>query len=185
MKIAYIHGFNCAAKMSEKTGILNQLGNLCLFEYENEDYPMDIYRSLQEQIQNFEPDIIVGTSLGGYWAGRMAYANGLMAVMINPSVEPHQGLLELVGDHVNYVNAKEYTLTQDVVESYDSLTQYDPFGVVLLDQNDEIINAETTKEQLEDMFSIVTFEGGCHQFDHMEQSLPIIEKAYNTYKRSI
>ena len=117
--------------------------------------------------------------MGGYWACRMASKYYKMAVMVNPSTNPQESLMELVGEHVNYITNEHDTLTKENVESYNSIDLYHPdSSLVLLDKGDEVIDAYKTANHLKDRYPIEMFEGGCHRFEHMAESLDIIEECY-------
>ena len=168
--------------MTEKVSLLNTIGELCLFEYDTMASPIIIEKHLQFQMNMFDPDIIVGTSLGGYWACRMSSLNAKPCVMINPSIFPSTSLKENVGTHINYVNGKEGTLTEESVDQYIDVHDIDLRGMsclVLLDADDELLDSDVTREALDNLFDVRAFEGGCHRFDHMADSLELIEQLYN------
>jgi len=178
MRILYIHGFNTAGKQNPKTKLMKKLGTVKLITYNSCGSATEIEESLSKDIASFNPDVIIGTSLGGYWSARMASKYSLMSVMINPSRNPQNTMAEHIGSHVNYVTGEEATLTKENVESYDSIRNYTPDGIVLLDSGDEFFDSFKTRDDISDLFCVHIFDGGSHRFDHMKESLELIEEAY-------
>ena len=66
------------------------------------------------------------------------------------------------------------SLTPEIVSTYTDIP-ISATGIVLLDSGDEVICSSETYERLSLFYKIKVFEGGCHRFAHMEESLAIIE----------
>lgn len=77
---------------------------------------------LNEIIAEEKPEIIVGTSLGG-WMTIMCDSGNARLVVVNPSTNPKSTLGKWVNQELPYFcerldGVQTYTLTQDVLESY-------------------------------------------------------------------
>jgi len=182
-KLLYIHGFNStydpnAAKIkSLQNGGFEVIG-MTYDTYSPYHYNIRFIKdSILEEI-----DAVVGTSLGGFYALQLIRHLGVPAVAINPCYDPKNMLKRHVGhEYRNYHTAQVATLTQDVLDSYpefdmDYGKKYRP--LILLDYGDEIIDSHKT-ERIFENFPMHVFEGGNHQFAHMDESVEIIDKYIN------
>jgi predicted esterase YcpF (UPF0227 family) len=57
------------------------------------------------------PVMLVGSSLGGYYATHLAERHGLKAVLVNPAVVAHIQLANYVGRHANLYTGEEFDFT--------------------------------------------------------------------------
>ncbi len=55
-----------------------------------------------------KPVMLVGSSLGGYYATYLAQRHGLKAVLVNPAVVAHIQLADYVGRHANLYTGEEF-----------------------------------------------------------------------------
>ena len=58
-----------------------------------------------------KPVMLVGSSLGGYYATYLAERHGLKAVLVNPAVVAHLQLAAYVGRHANLYSGEEFDFT--------------------------------------------------------------------------
>lgn len=154
---------------------------------------------------------LAGTSLGGYWAARFGNHFGIPAVLINPTIHPHQSLRRYVGHKLlNFVTRSRNILRDEVPASYGDIERSGDF-LVLLDKGDEVLDyhlaekwfvsgnnsadsgkngdpsgtaqpPETASETVRrDSCKVLTFEGGSHRFSHMEEALPHIRQFLSRY----
>ena len=180
MRIAYLHGFNSSSKPdSDKAKLLSELGDVFQVSYNSCEHPDTIYDDLYAQLKEIDPDVVMGSSLGGYWAARLGYTFNVLSVLLNPSIEPHETLLDVVGENVNFVTGEKGILQKESVLAYDSILNYKHSMLVLLDREDEVLDSETTYTALNDVCNVVMFEGGSHRFEHLKESLDQIQKSYN------
>lgn len=112
---------------------------------------------LLQMVAEIQPDFIVGSSLGGYWAGVLGNEMGVPFVAINPAIQP-----------------------DEVVDGIFEPFPTDGKGLILLDEGDEIIPAHRTWDEFSPFHSIQMFGGGDHRFQHMEVSIPIIKLFLDT-----
>jgi uncharacterized protein len=185
----YIHGFNSAFNPeSDKVKSLEKLGIVMGFTYDSFSSYDEILKSFKLFFNNIEmPEdvVFVGTSLGGFWATECAKAYGTPSVIINPCHTPKILLQKYVGiEHTNFLTGQKNILTQEVVNSYLGKTIHENnscyffLPLLLLDMADEVIDSKETLE-LCHKFPKLTFVGGSHRFDHMEESLHEISRYVN------
>ena len=177
LSIVYLHGF--ASKFdydSVKVKGLMQIGNVSGFNIDYTQHQSDILELAINEIHNKEFDLIVGSSMGGWLASQVANSLNLPFVAINPAISPSNLLKPYIGTHEDYYGMN-FTLTEPVVTSFsDFSTEGD--GLILLDEKDELIDSLKTKHILEPYFQVKMFSGGDHRFQHIEESLDIINSFY-------
>ena len=85
MRILNIHGYNGSPENSACKA-LAKLGHEIIspaFDYENES-PDDIMGRLSRLADDEQPDIIVGTSLGGFYAAALSVKSDIPVILVNP-----------------------------------------------------------------------------------------------------
>lgn len=175
VQILYIHGWgSCFDNSSQKVQALNQIGKVSGIDLDYTTMPDQIETSLRELVIQADVDLLVGTSLGGYWAARIGAKCGVPFVAINPAIEPKVTLKKYVGKGTNYVGQK-YHLSETVVDKYSEIAT-DGCGLILLDEADDVIDSIKTQEKLSQHYDVQMFEGGNHRFEHMTESLPLIKQ---------
>jgi uncharacterized protein len=116
--------------------------------------------------------LVVGSSMGGFWATWVAESFGCRGVLINPAVRPWEAEDHLSGPQTNYNTGN----VQDV--SKQDIREYREYGVdsvkrpenlwVLLQTGDEVLDYRVA----EDFYRgcrITTEEGGDHSFVGIER----------------
>jgi predicted esterase YcpF (UPF0227 family) len=83
MKIAYLHGLD-ANNLGPKNEWLKSISKLVdpQIDY-REKY---IYQTIRSQIFAFNPDLIIGSSMGGYFAYELAKELNITALLFNPAL---------------------------------------------------------------------------------------------------
>lgn len=172
MKIIYIHGFNSGGKGNDKAELLKKhFDNVVAFDLPPS--PDDAMQMLVDEIResNIDDLVLVGTSLGGFYAHHLSKTFGIKAVLINPSLDPSTTLATKIGRLKNFTTGVEYDFTQDDV---DQLAKYyvkpDAMRVptiVALDLDDEVLDANIAINAFKSHAKLLLFKGGNHRFTHM------------------
>lgn len=119
----YIHGFRSGTNGSKRAQLLRQFGDRYrVIAPEVDADPEQSLAKLNEIIAQEKPEIIVGTSLGG-WMTIMCDSGDARLVIVNPSTEPQTTLAQWVGQELPYFcerldGVQTYTLTQEVLDKY-------------------------------------------------------------------
>ena len=86
-KILFLHGLD-SSKESTKFHAINAEKKYCI----NVDYRNLNYKTVEcfyhDIIEKIKPDLLVGHSLGGYWALKMSQQHRIPAILANPSLNP-------------------------------------------------------------------------------------------------
>ena len=177
--ILYLHGFASCGD-SNKTRLLKA------YFGEDEviapDLPVNPHKALsvaRKIIIDEDIDLIIGSSLGGFYASNLCETMGLKAVLINPSVQPFVTLAPFVGTNQNWCSEEEFEFTKEDLHAlfeYAIGTPADPKRYLLLLQTgDEVLDYKKALEKYKDSKCIVE-EGGNHRFENLEIYLEEIKE---------
>ena len=159
-KVLYLHGLE-----SKQGGLkVDFLANEFCVHAPAMDYT-DPYLAIKVAhiMENFQPDLIIGSSMGGYVADILAEKYGVPAILFNPALHNR-----------SFDPAIEYPIEGEQAELQER-------KVVVLGKEDEVIPPYLTKIMLENNFNykIVLEEMG-HQ-----TPLPIFIDTINKYKNEL
>jgi predicted esterase YcpF (UPF0227 family) len=93
MKLIYFPGFGGSEKSNTFLNILLKYPDSQVIIYNNTDAD-EAFIQIENQLKNISTEIpiIIGQSLGGFWAEYFAIKHNLKLVLINPSFEPFKSL---------------------------------------------------------------------------------------------
>jgi len=122
MKILFIHGLASSGAYKMAT-MLSQL--MRPVEVIAPDFPVapsEMAPMLEKICAEEDPDLVVGLSLGGFWAQKL---RGRKKVLVNPSFHISR-LLETMVGQVKYLSPRkdgetEFTVSEDIVRQYKEL----------------------------------------------------------------
>jgi uncharacterized protein len=157
-KILYLHGLE-SKQGGEKVGFL--AGQACVYAPAMSYADSNIEKQLIKIVKAFKPDVIIGSSMGGYSAMLLGNYFNIKTIAFNPAF---------------------HSRTFD--PNFNKLSNADPdlgfTPVVVLGMEDKVINPLLTKEILDDAFidcNIEEIEGMGHRVDPV-----IFIDIYNKYE---
>ena len=175
MKILYIHGFGSCGN-SNKSKILKQL-NFSVLSPNLPPSPKDAVNMLDSIIT---PDtVLVGSSLGGYYAIYLAEKYFLKAVLINPSLKPYKTLKKYTGLQYRFCDKKPFYWKKEYLKELKELKTKPKRGkyLVLLQSGDEVLNYKKTLKKFKNRpnSKVIVEYGGNHRFENLEDYLCTIK----------
>lgn len=177
MKIFYVHGWGSKFDPeSVKVKHLSTIGEVHGIDvpwYKGFDYCMTL---LGEAILDYKPDLLVGTSMGGYAVSHLSGFN-IPFVAINPSISPSKTLMNRIGEGIDYVG-NPYLLTAKQVSLFPDF-KTDGHGLLLVALDDEVIDASETINKYKNKYEMITYRNGGHRFTNLKSILPDILAFYD------
>lgn len=157
LKILFMHGLD-SSRETYKFHVLNSENKWCItIDYRNLNF-QTVEHFYQEIIDKIQPQILVGHSLGGYWALKMSTRFKLPALLANPSLSPRF--------RSDYPPINDTDLDSEVAK------------LAYLELGDEQLNMSQVQERLEPFMWVEAVEGGCHRLanpDNLNQLLYHLE----------
>ena len=120
--------------------------------------------------------ILVGSSLGGYYATWLAERHNLRAVLVNPAVRPYELLEGYVGRQKNLYTGEEYELTRGHIAELRALecAAITPQRYFLMvETGDEVLDYRQAVERYRGAQQLV-IDGGDHGFGDFEKYLDAV-----------
>ena len=178
VNIIYIHGF--ASKFDPNSTKIKELSKLGDVNGFNIDYTLgesSIIKESMSQITKNKPDLIVGTSMGGWLSTKLSEISSCPFVALNPVIFPSVTLKRYIGRHKDFYG-NGYFLEQKVLDDFTDIST-SGHGIIFLDKGDELIDSSYSKKYLEPYYNVISYEGGSHRFEHITESLNIIQNFMN------
>jgi len=180
-RVIYIHGFNS----SEKSYKAQQFASWIAVSFPNIEYVTprlhyDPRVAMTQLIQLIDKNtVLLGSSLGGYYAIYLSQLYNIRAVVINPAIKPYELLADYLGSQYNPYLDLQYELTLDHVEALKSLfieVLSQPDKIMLLQQmGDEVLPFSQAIEYFKQSTQHVEFAGD-HSFVGFERYFDTIAK---------
>ena len=179
--ILYIHGFNSSPlshkarqliALMERLGLAAQLRVPALHHH-----PRQAMVQLETAIAELGRPLLVGSSLGGYYATCLAERHGLKALLVNPAVAPHRMFDGHLGPQQNFYSGETWELTLDHVKALAELevpAPQDPQRFqVWLQTADETLDYRAAQQYYR-ACALRIQAGGDHSFQGFAEQLPAL-----------
>lgn len=147
-KLLFLHGLD-SSRESSKFEALCAKRKLCInVDYRNLNYQTvaDFYDEIIEHVQ---PEILVGHSLGAYWALKMSVRYNLPCVIANPSLNP--------SFREDYSPISDLDLNHDIPQ------------LAYVELGDEILDMYKAQEFLENYMQVEAVTDGEHRLRYPER----------------
>ncbi len=179
--LLYIHGLNSSALSKKACQLIALMDSLGLGEQlrvpELHHHPRQAMVQLEAAIQALGRPLLVGSSLGGYYATHLAHRHGLKAVLINPAVNPHQLFDGYLGIQQNMYTGERWQLTQDHITALAELevpVPQDPERIqVWLQTGDETLDYRRA-ESFYQACALRIQAGGDHSYQGFAGQMPAL-----------
>ena len=154
-KILFFHGLD-SSKESTKFYAIDSDHKFCLsVDYRALSF-RSVYQFYQDLIETLKPDLIIGHSLGGYWALKMSFWSKIPAIVANPSLAPNF--------RADYPAISEQDLEHDILQ------------LAYLELDDEILDMHAVQAQLEPYMQVAAMAGGHHRLARPENINVLIKQ---------
>jgi hypothetical protein len=175
--ILYFHGYNSDGKeTSEKIfdGVKNvypdsEIKIISYSKFENAD---ESYAEIHEQVRPYvgEDVLLVGSSLGGFWANYFATQYALRVVLINPCCSPSHSAKEIFDYSADSYRKYEYLCPSKILARY-----------VVLGMKDTVTNPAETKHYFDGVTEFYADTNEGHRFKDFSLINSVIIQAMSYY----
>ncbi|WP_456479434.1 YqiA/YcfP family alpha/beta fold hydrolase [Nautilia sp.] len=179
-RIIYIHGFGSCGLGNKSRAIKNHFDIKTL----TPDLPPSPKNTLNLLAGLITPrTILIGSSLGGYYAIYLAEKFSLKAVLINPSLKPYKTLRDYTGTQYRFCDNKAFEWKKEYLKELKKYKIKPKKGkyLVLLQSGDEVLNYKKTLKKFKNRSNakVIVEQGGNHRFENISDYLCMIENFIN------
>lgn len=177
--ILYFHGFGSCSESTKPRLLKARFGAENVVSPDIPVEPDKAVEYIGELIRKFRPSLLIGSSLGGYYATFFAEYHGLQAALINPSTRPYETLAAYVGTNHHWCSGEPFEWKAAYVKQlrcYDRDIHRGKY-LVLLQTGDEDLDYRLA-EKKHAAHDVVIEEGGNHRFENLHDYLDRIDAFY-------
>jgi predicted esterase YcpF (UPF0227 family) len=184
--LIYLHGFNSGFdKNAEKIKSLETVAPVVgkTVDYTNPSDVASLEQFIKSKDSTKDEVILIGTSLGGYFARYFAKKFKMRCILLNPALKPEATLSKFLGKNKNYITGKTNELTEKDIES---LKKYKVSGstgsgmLTILATDDELIDHHDTHKELKKHSDVHHTTGG-HRMNDITSQIPKIQKFVDSF----
>jgi len=175
-KILFLHGFASCGKGQKSTALKAYFGEEAVLAPDLPYAPLEVLSFLEERVEKEPVDLIIGSSLGGFYATWLAEKYQMRAVLLNPSTEPYETLKMYTGWQQRFCDSEVFEFKPVYIDQLKDLKVRIEHGkyLVLLQSEDEVLDY-TKAHLLYDRHRIVIEYGGNHRFENIADYLCMIK----------
>lgn len=173
--ILFVHGFASCGLGRKSRALRDRFGRRQVLAPDLPHAPASAMRYLRDMVATRDIDLLVGSSLGGFYATCLNATYSIPAVLVNPAVRPHQLLQPLLGSHRRYCDGHAFELTRTHIGQL--AARYRPTldaaredYLVLLQTGDEVLDYRDAAAYYA-AFDVRLVSGGNHRFEGIERHL--------------
>lgn len=161
--VLFVHGFQ-SGRGSSKWAYLQSLDyiepHMVEIDY-RETAPLDVIGALSEKVDSLDDPIVVGHSLGGFFARAIRLRRSLRALLINPSLRPDSTLFGHGERSLPTQFHPAYkTIIQENLPDRERLSA----EIILIEYGDEVVDHRSQSE-FHDGSLVIAEPGGSHKYE--------------------
>lgn len=185
-KILYIHGFASCGKGNKSLALQTYFGENNVVTLDLSPSPYDAINAIEELFKTSDFDLLIGSSLGGFYATYLAEKYQMKSVLVNPSTQPWETLASHVGWQKRFCDEEVFEFKPIYLEHLKTLQSTPQKGqyLVLLQSADEVLDY-TKAQSLYNEHKIIVEYGGNHRFENLDDYLSMIENFIRKRDRKI
>ncbi len=176
-KILYLHGFASCGEGNKSTLLKAYFGADSVISPDLPPSPIEAIDTIEEILGSSKIDILIGSSLGGYYATILAEKYRMKAILLNPSTQPWETLAAYTGWQKRFCDEEVFEFKSVYLEQLKMLQTAPDKGryLLLLQSGDEVLDY-TKAQSLYNKHKIIVEYGGNHRFENLDEYLSMIEK---------
>ncbi len=173
--LLYLHGFASCGRGQKSTALAEYFGKENLLAPDLPYAPDEAIAYLEDLLASRHFDLLVGSSLGGFYAAWLAEKYAHKAVLLNPSTAPYETLAPCVGEQRRFCDGEIFRFEAACLQQLQQYVTTPEKGeyLVLLQSGDEVLDYRIAKEKYRTQRVVVEY-GGNHRFENIEDYLSMI-----------
>lgn len=179
--VVYLHGFR-SCPQAKKASLLRQAWSdkVRFVAPDLNDSPANVKKLLLDTVKDIDPKslVLVGASLGGFYAHWLAEQVDCRAILLNPATQPWNVINQYLGEQTIYGTDRTITVTPEFADELKAMevevsdaSRY----WVLLCTGDEVLDWKVAHTKYADCHQIVV-EGNNHMIEGFDTWIPDLEK---------
>ena len=179
-KILYLHGFASCGEGNKSLALKMHFGKDSIVSPDLPPSPIDSIYTAEEILKSSEFDLIIGSSLGGFYATYLAEKYSMKVVLLNPSTQPWATLAPYVGWQKRFCDEEVFEFKSIYLEQLKTLQTAPEKGtyLLLLQSGDEVLDY-TKAQSLYNKHRVIVEYGGNHRFENIDDYLSMIKNFIN------
>jgi predicted esterase YcpF (UPF0227 family) len=182
--IIYLHGFKSSGDGNKAQQLRTHFKDTVKVIAPNlPANPTEVISQVSNLIRSINgPVILVGTSLGGFYATVISARFDIPAFIINPSLKPYETLLSKVGIHKRYGSDEDYEFKEEYLQDLKSLfTKLSTSNLnssniyIYLADDDEVLNFDDIDSVIPYRKTLKRFKSAGHRFNKFPAVIKDIE----------
>lgn len=174
MKILFIHGFSSCGLGDKSKALISYFGQQNVIAPDLSHQPSVAIAQLEKLLQTHTINLIVGASLGGFYATWLKRKIDIPAVLVNPAIKPYASPNTFIGDHSRWCDGETFYFGQDDIDALatmhrETLMPNERY-LVLLQTDDDVIDYRGSATYYHDK-DVVIEQGGDHRFSNFSDYL--------------
>lgn len=173
----YLHGFGSCGEGNKSAELKKHFGAENVFSPDLPYAPLDAITYIDSLLKLENIEILVGSSLGGFYATYFAEKYAMKAVLLNPSTQPWDTLSSYVGWQKRFCDEEVFEFKPAYIAQLKTLEVEIKHGtyLVLLQSEDEVLDYSKA-QSLYNTHKVIVEYGGNHRFENLDEYMSMIEK---------
>lgn len=179
--LLYLHGFGSSPRSEKITLLKEYLAALGLMQRIYAPHlppdPDSVIPLLTDFIeQQGQSVVVIGSSLGGFYASYFAARYSLKAVLINPAVYPWRLIANYLGHYFDTYSQRTYEIKPEHGTLLQAMAKFHPAGenvLLLLQRGDEVLDYREAITEYPDAHHYIQ-PNGTHRFENFAKVIPFI-----------
>lgn len=175
--ILYIHGFASCGLGNKSRLLARHFGESRVLAPDLPHGPLRAIAFLEDLLARQPVGLLVGSSLGGYYATWLKRRHDVPAVLINPAIAPYLLLEDYLGTHEG-CRGERFVVDRRTLRElrglYRPQLRQEEAYLVLLQTGDEVLDYRRAAAYYAGK-DVIIEQGGNHRFENLSDHLPRIE----------
>lgn len=188
MAIVYLHGFASTGASPKVDQLRVAFPDETVMAPDLPPEPNQAFQEISRVVQSLYAQgekkiIFLGTSMGGFYAWYAGARFDAPAIMVNPSIRPHETTRKWLGSNKNYGTGQTFDWKPEYLDQLEDMVEwvnahYDPQQVhVVVAMDDAVLDARAIVDRFEG-HELTAFDRGGHRFDDWDRVFPIVRSRH-------